>query len=168
MAAGSTYTPIATTTLGSNQANVTFNSFSGYTDLVLVATVKTVTYGGVNLNINVNSDTGSNYSWTALVGNGSSATSTRSSNQTYMDGDVNSLMDTSTFTQYNISFMNYANTTTYKTVLSRANNPRTGGATEAVVNLWRFTSAITSMTFDCGADSFATGSTFTLYGIASA
>lgn len=164
----STYTPIVTTTLGSNQANVTFNSFSGYTDLILVATVKTVTYGGVNLNINVNSDSGTNYSWNALVGNGSSATATRSSNQTYMDGDVNSLMDTSTFTQYNISFMNYANTTTYKTVLSRAINARSGGATEAVINLWRSTAAITSMTFDCGADQFATGSTFTLYGIVAA
>lgn len=166
MAAGSTYTPIATTTLGSNQANVTLNSFSGYTDLLLVATVKTVTYNGVNLNINVNSDTGSNYSWTALVGNGTSATSTRASNQTYADGDTYSIMNTSTFAQYNISFMNYANTTTYKTILSRASN--TSYATEAVVNLWRSTSAITSMTFDCGADQFAIGSTFTLYGISAA
>jgi hypothetical protein len=40
MPAGSTYTPIATTTLGSAQADVTFNSFSGYTDLVLVANVQ--------------------------------------------------------------------------------------------------------------------------------
>jgi hypothetical protein len=36
MAAGSTYTPIATTTLSSSQAEVTFTSFSGYTDLVLI------------------------------------------------------------------------------------------------------------------------------------
>ena len=37
MAAGSTYTPIATTTLGSAQADVTFSSISGsYTDLVLI------------------------------------------------------------------------------------------------------------------------------------
>ena len=35
MAAGSTYTPIATTTLGSNVASYTFSSIAGtYTDLV--------------------------------------------------------------------------------------------------------------------------------------
>lgn len=162
----STYTPIATTTLGSAQANVTLNSFSGYTDLVLVASIKTTTYGGVNLNINFNSDTGSNYSFTGLRGNGSAASSDRGTNRTYADGDTYGIMDSSSFAQYNISFMNYSNTTTFKTILSRANNA--GYATEACVSLWRSTSAITSMTFDCGADQFATGSTFTLYGIQAA
>jgi hypothetical protein len=161
-----TYEPIYTTTLGSNQANITFNSFGGYTDLLLVATIKMALYDGVNLNLNVNSDTGSNYSWTALRGNGSSATSTRQSNQAYMDGDTYGIMDTTSFAQYNIAFMNYANSTTYKTMLSRATSA--GRGTEAVVNLWRNTSAITSIVLDCGADSFATGSTFTLYGIKAA
>jgi hypothetical protein len=166
MPAGSTYTPIATTTLGSSQANITFNSFSGYTDLLLVATSKMALYNGVNLNINVNGNTSAAYSWTSLRGDGSSASSTRQSNQTYMNADTYGLMDTSTFTQYNISFMNYSNSTTFKTMLSRANNSSRG--TEAVVNLWRSTDAITSIVLDCGADSFATGSTFTLYGIAAA
>lgn len=161
-----TYEPIATTTLTSAQNNITFNSFSGYTDILLVASSKMTTYNGVNLNINVNSDTGANYSWTAVRGNGSSATSTRQSSQTYMDGDTYGIMDTTTFAQFNISFMNYSNTTTFKTVLSRATSASRG--TEAVVNLWRNTNAITSIVLDCGADSFATGSTFTLYGIKAA
>ena len=37
MAAGSTYTPLATNTLSSSSASITFSSISGsYTDLVLV------------------------------------------------------------------------------------------------------------------------------------
>ena len=40
MPAGSTYTPIATTTLGSSQATVTFSSFTGYTDVILVASAR--------------------------------------------------------------------------------------------------------------------------------
>jgi hypothetical protein len=43
MAAGSTYTPIATTTLGTAQSSVSFSSFSGYTDLVLVSSTKAAT-----------------------------------------------------------------------------------------------------------------------------
>jgi len=52
-------------------------------------------------------------------------------------------------------------------VLSRTNNAAT--ETKAVVGLWRNTAAITSM--DCGtggANTFQVGTTFTLYGIASA
>ena len=64
-----------------------------------------------------------------------------------------------------INIQNYSNTTTYKTILGRANNAVTG-VTETV-GLWRSTSAITSMTLlqSYGSDLFKTGSTFTLYGI---
>jgi hypothetical protein len=66
-----TYTPIATTTLGTAAASVTFSSISGsYTDLVLiiagVQSVADVPY------IQFNSDTATNYSRTQLSGDGSS------------------------------------------------------------------------------------------------
>jgi hypothetical protein len=62
--------------------------------------------------------------------------------------------------------MNYANTTTYKTVLSRANNSAAG--TEAIVGLWRSSAAITSMTVLSETGNIAIGSTFSLYGILAA
>ena len=65
-----------------------------------------------------------------------------------------------------VQFMNYSNTTTNKTVLSRANNAATG--TDAIVNLWRSTAAITSIYVYVPSGNFATGSTFTLYGILAA
>ena len=170
MPAGSTYSTIATTTLGSAQANVTFSSFSGYTDLELVCNYGLATAGNT-LAIQVNSDTGTNYSWTWVFGDGSSATSARSSNTSSIPlisllGSENALT-----TQVNVKFQNYANTTTNKTLLARggranANNYPGSGA---LVGLWRSTSAITSIKlFDPNASNIISGSTFTLYGIASA
>ena len=64
MPAGSTYTPITTTTLGSNQSAVTFNSFGGYTDLRMILNFKN-TAGG--LAIRPNSNTNSIYSITRVI-----------------------------------------------------------------------------------------------------
>jgi hypothetical protein len=165
MPAGSTYTPIATTTLGSTSTSVTFNSFSGYTDLVLIASV-TPSGSGLSPQMRVNSDTGSNYSYTVITGNGTSASSSRGTSNTSLYWYEANSPATGSPTPYIINFMNYSNTTTFKTILGRF-----GGAgieAAAKVNLWRSTSAITSFEFFTSASSFAVGSTFTLYGIASA
>ena len=165
MAAGATYVPIATTTLGSAAASYTFSSIpSTYTDLVLISSVKTVSAGS-NLTAIVNSDTGTNYSATYLTAQGSSAASLRYSNQTALSFDNYGYPDTTIFNINITHFMNYSNTTTYKTILSRANNANNG--LSAVVNLWRSTAAITTINIS-SANTFAIGSTFTLYGIAAA
>ena len=64
--------------------------------------------------------------------------------------------------------MNYSNSTTYKTVISRGGNAATWVTTN--VGLWRNTAAITSVkVFASDASSnMNSGSTFTLYGIAAA
>ena len=63
-------------------------------------------------------------------------------------------------------FMNYANTTTYKTVIGRANNAGYGADTS--VGVWRNTAAISTITLTALTANFASGSTFTLYGIKAA
>jgi hypothetical protein len=167
MAAGATYEPIATQTLGSASSTITFSSISGsYTDLVLVATF-TQSTAGQSARIVLNGDTATNYSLTEIRGNGTSAASSRGSSMSngyygyYSDGS------TSVPTVAIVSLMNYANTTTYKTWLSRSG--ASDRATEALVGLWRSTSAITTiaLSIDAGA-TYSTGSTFTLYGIAAA
>ncbi len=175
MPAGSTYTPIATTTLGSSAASYTFSSISGsYTDLVLVVSGYGITQDNSLLCRvgNGSVDTGNNYSTTFLSGNGSSASSGRFSNVDFMRLQAGGGMGTTSshIGTYIAYFMNYSNTTTNKTVLSRAN--QTGGlypATDAVVNLWRSTAAINIITvFPFSGASFGTGTMLTLYGIASA
>jgi hypothetical protein len=161
MAAGSTYTPIATTTLGSAQASVTFSSISAsYTDLIIIfnGTVSSAD----NNNIQFNSDTSSLYSVTRLYGNGTTTASNNSSNQTQMQlGEMATVQSTDI-----IQVFNYSNTTTYKTVISGGRN--TTGFVKNTVGLYRSTSAISTIKIMTGGANYQTGSTFTLYGITAA
>jgi anti-sigma-K factor RskA len=64
-------------------------------------------------------------------------------------------------------FMNYSNTTTYKTTLSRFASTLYQVWTHA--GLWRNTAAINSIkVYTTAGANFNTGSTFTLYGIKAA
>ena len=162
-----TYEKIATNTLGSAAASVTFSSISSaYTDIVVVVQAA-VTTGSVALRMQFNSDTGANYSSTWLTGNGTAASSSRSTGNTYMKIDENTGMNTTLGQGLNlINVMNYANATTYKTVLTRPNRADLG--VDAFVGLWRSTAAINAITLLTSSSTFVAGSTFTLYGIKAA
>jgi hypothetical protein len=164
MAAGATYEPIATTTLGSAQSSVTFSSISGsYTDLVLIASAK----GSVNdrsFLVRFNSDTGSNYSGTYIIGLGSSASSSRYTSESSIR--LGSVISNTNFDTYVVSINNYSNATTYKSLLSRENVSSIGVL--ALAGLWRSTNAITTINLLLNEGNFASGSTFTLYGIKAA
>jgi|LakMenEpi03Aug12_release.lakeMendotaPanAssembly.Ray.scaffolds.fasta_scaffold07905_2 hypothetical protein len=163
MPAGNTYVAIATQTLGSAAASVTFSSIpSTYTDLVLVVSAQN-TSSLNNGQITFNGDTSTNYSGTYLQGNSSNPSSGRVTNT--------SNAYTMEFTSTGLSplitnIMNYSNTTTFKTLLQRGGSA--SDRTAAWVNLWRSTSAITSLSIATFGGNFATNSTFSLYGIASA
>lgn len=164
MAAGGTYVSIASNTLTGAASSVTFSSISGaYTDLVLVCWVKTSS-NDIGLRIQFNTDTGSNYSVTQLYGNGTSAGSNRQSSQTSIRW-ANNLATAGGIGIANIQ--NYSNATTYKTTINRSGYATYG--VNATVGLWRNTNAVTSITvFDEDSGSMASGSTFSLYGIAAA
>lgn len=171
MAAGNTYVALATQTLGSAAASVTFSSISGaYTDLVLVVSEFNNTATNTSFQFQVGNgsvDTGANYSLTELFGNGTAASSDRASSDTagYLNGPGIGTSTTEPNT-YVMHFMNYSNTTTYKTVLGRGGNSNKN--TVATVNLWRSTSAINTIKIFQSLNNMATGSTFSLYGIAAA
>ncbi len=155
-----TYTPIASVTLGANAPSVTFSSIpQTYTDLILVFQGITTAATTENIWCTYNSDSSSLYSWTRVVGDGSSASSARSSGQTYQiiaDTDLNQMNSIT-------HFMNYSNTTTNKTAISRSNS--SGLRASLYVDLYRSTSAISSITLTMSSGNFASGSTFNLYGI---
>jgi hypothetical protein len=163
MAAGSTYTPIATTTLGTAVNSVTFSSFSGYTDVKLVVNAS---YSSEDYTcLQFNSDTGSNYSETPIVGNGTSVSSGRAANRAFIF--TQAVAGTSVPFMVQCNFMNYSNSTTYKTVLSRSDCASRD--VTASVGLWRNTAAITTIKiYGLTGANFQVGSTFTLYGIAAA
>ena len=173
MAAGSTYTPIATTTLGSNQGTVTFSSIpSTYTDLVLIVNAGMATADVSSLQIRIGNssvDSGTNYSTTDLLGDGTSATSGKTTSDTFIRILGRGTTLPNTITNNSITnIMNYANTSTYKSLLIRGNVP--SKKLQATAGLWRSTSAINIITisdFEYSTNILA-GSTFTLYGIAAA
>lgn len=159
-----TYEPIATTTLTSAASSITFSSISGsYTDLRLVL-VPPATYGAY-IYLRFNSDTGSNYSRTYLSGNGSAASSSRDTSQTYIK--INNLTPdkTNLLGFYTVDIFSYAGSTN-KTVLATSNEDNNGsGYVDRIVGLWRSTSAITSVGLTMNGIDFQTGTVATLYGI---
>jgi hypothetical protein len=164
--ATATYEPIATYTSTGSVSTYTFSSIpSTYTDIVAVANFQLSTATGFRGR--VNGDTGSNYSLTNLGGNGIAASSSRESNVTnWVLGGVPTSASTDYDNNIIIHYMNYANTTTYKTVINRFGSA--SKETMANANLWRSTAAINSITLYVASGNFVNGSTFTLYGIKAA
>lgn len=165
-----TYVVLDTKTVTSSVASVSFTSIpQTYTDLVLICNFF-CTNDSVNSYVSVNGST-AGYSKTNLAGSGSSATSgrqTSTSQWTMSDGPLGSGSTTAPM-YMQMQFQNYANTTTYKTMLARQNIiGATYNGTVASVNLWANTAAINRIDVypQSGAGNVAAGSTFTLYGIA--
>jgi hypothetical protein len=163
-----TYEPIATTTLGSAANSITFSSIpSTYTDLRLVIVYTATT--GQPTSLRFNSDTGTNYSGTYLVGQGASVSSGRASNQTAMPVED---IEGATSTPYlvEIDVFSYAGSTNKTALISVAGDRNGAGEILKYVGLWRSTSAINTLEFKVTNASFnlLTGTTATLYGIKNA
>lgn len=161
-----TYEPIATTTLGSTSTLVTFSSIPAtYTDLFVACQIKR-TSATLNFRLTLNNDTSALYSYTRL-----SAYSTTGIASDRITGGANfqPWFNGAAFTNisnFTFNLMNYANTTTFKSVLFK--NAEAGGEMTATVGTYQSTSAINRIDFTAGSNSFATGCTFTLYGIKAA
>jgi hypothetical protein len=167
-----TYEPIATTTLGSTSTSVVFSSIpQTYTDLVVIFTgLNTTSTNAMTLEVDINGDGGNNYSSTQLYENGSG--SVLGGRGTGNNGGFLGLTNKNSSGIATINFMNYSNSTTYKTWLTKFGalggpEPQTGLA----VGQWRNTAAITQLDFNRPvgqAGTFDVGCTFTLYGIKAA
>jgi hypothetical protein len=167
MPAENTYDEIATSTLTSSAASVTFSSIpSTYTDLILVTNAISQSTQADQI-IRFNGDSATNYSATILHGSGSAGASVRITNQSAIFINYYGNMPPSGFHQNTITqIMGYSNATTFKTVLSRSNNAMNN--LDAIVGTWRSTAAITSITVICNGQNYGTGSSFSLYGIKAA
>jgi len=161
-----TYEPITTHTLGSTTASVTFSSIpQTYTDLVLICFENYATGAAVgSIQLQFNGDTASNYSWLYMSGAGAAAGFGLASNTTVAVGGSGGSSSGGYFGTGITEIYNYSNTTTYKSVLARAD---ADNGTQAWVSMWRNTNAISSILI-YGPYNFAANSTFTLYGIKAA
>ena len=163
MAAGPTYDAIATTTLTSNQANVTFSSItSSYTDLVLV--LNTGGTAGIVPFMQFNGDTGSNYSYVQMWGPNGATAYSETSQTSWID-----MQSTGTAVRHtNIcNIMSYSQTNKQKGVITRSFDSNNNRSYQSI-GTWRSTAAINQIYIYASSGSFITGSTFTLYGIKAA
>jgi hypothetical protein len=161
-----TYNAIVSVSLTASQASVNLGSIpSTYTDLVLVVTGKTTTAD--SLICRINKDTGSNYSRTTLGADGTSSQSTRATNDSRAVVGTYGYLGTTVGYINTLFINNYSSTTSYKQILNKTGNGANG--VSAVANLWRSTSAVSTITLytDSGY-SFDVGTTFNLYGILAA
>jgi hypothetical protein len=152
-----TYDLIATTTLAASSPEVVFGSIpQGYRDLVFVLSGLG---GSANITLRYNGDSGSNYSFVDMVGNGSS-TSSASGTVTFAYGGA---MTTSGQGNNIVQIMDYSATDKHKTSLAR-----TSYATNyaiAYASRWANTSAITSVVVGTNSGTFSSGHTLSLYGV---
>jgi hypothetical protein len=169
MAAGSTYSPIATFTASGSQNSITFSSIpSTFTDLVIVTNIRAASLDSYRMRFN--GDTGSNYSFLVLRGDATSASSYRVSNKTLIE--LYGVADANTSTLANTIYyiQGYSNTSIYKTALLRMNNSTESSSNnqmEQAAGNWRSTAAITSIELFTPPN-FGSNSTFSLYGITAA
>ena len=171
-----TYTLINSNVLSSSAASVTFSSIPAtYTDLVLRISARTDNPGVNNEScyIQFNSDTATNYSYVLISGNGSAASSSIFSSQTYI-GSITADSTTATantFASWEIYVPSYlASQNKPISVIAMQENNQTAAFIRPNAGLWRNAAAITSITFTgvSGVSSFVSGSSFYLYGISNA
>ncbi len=168
----SSFESIATATVGSSQATVSFTSIPAtYTHLQIRAIGRNTGAGVVedDLLMKFNSDTGANYTIHYLGGNGSSTFATGVGNRSDPRGgftvDGGSLANT--FASNVIDILDYSNTNKYKTTRTLTGSERNGAGTIMLESgVWMNTAAITRIDFTtAGGSNFAQYSSFALYGI---
>jgi hypothetical protein len=151
-----TYTPLANLTLGSSASTVTFSSISqAYRDLILVFSGTTSV--DTQIRVRFNSDSGSNYSWVQMFGNGSVAGSVSGTDTSLRGTNFNTVVGQNT-----VQIMDYSATDKHKTVLIRRSRDTD---TIAAAERWANTAAITTITLVTNSGTYNSGTTFALYGI---
>ena len=160
-----TYEKIASTTLGTAAADITFSSIpSTYTDLRLVFVGTAVS--GANLIMKYNGS--STYCTTTFMqGNGSSPFSANVPSSYLRPFFLlnNASVNASTLSFFSIDIFSYTGNTFKTCLIGQSEDQNGAGVTGFQVGLWPSTSAITSILFSGNGTNLEVGTTATIYGI---
>jgi hypothetical protein len=162
---------IATTLVSSTTASVTFDVTglgASYRHLQIRSTTNTTATGvnATNLIARFNSDSGSNYAFHILLGEGSSVMSAAATSQTSVAiGDMPN--NASIFGGAVTDILDFASITKNKTIRSLIGVHAPSSLIRVALRsgVWLNTAAITSITLSPASDSLKTGSRFSLYGV---
>jgi hypothetical protein len=155
---------IESKTLATAAAAIEFTSIpSTFTDLVVLASIRSTADGSRNMSITINGST-TGMTGRFLFGSGSTTSSGTDTRET---GAYNPSSATSnTFSNVSMYFPNYAGSTNKSwSVDSVTENNATAVSIYIDAKLWSNTAAITSLSFAGDSGEFVIGSTMSLYGI---
>lgn len=158
---------IATVNGTGSSGSVSFTSIpSTYTHLQIRCIMKNTT-SSTNLYATFNSDSGANYSWHALYGQGSTVAAYNGTSTAYFyPGRYPTSTVASAFGGTVIDILDYKDTNKYKTVRSLSGWDTNGsGEIWFASGNWRNTAAVSTITLNTDAGNWATNTTFALYGI---
>ena len=151
-----TYEPIATTTLGTATATITFSSIAAtYTDLKIILVATSTAANAPR--IQFNSDTATNYQYTMMRGNGASAAASvaDTTNALLSSGDVSTTIPG----MFEIDILNYAGSSRKAYFSSFSLDQNGSGTVGRLVGLWNNTAAITQIVLSNTATTFKIGTT---------
>ena len=173
--ATNSYESIATVTVGGGgSSSISFTSIpSTFKHLQIRAITKSTNTDADSQGLlaNFNSDSGSNYSYHRLTGNGSAASAGAGTSQTAITvgGILRSSANASMFSTFVMDILDYQNTSKNKTtrqLLGWDTNNTTTGSAGLWSGAWYSTSAINQIVFTiASSEQFATNTHFALYGI---
>lgn len=160
---------LATVTVPSGGvASVTFAGIPNTYKHLQIRTIAKSTSTASQGDLTFNGDTGSNYAWHQLFGNGSSAGADNSTSRANIVG-VASLVTSSNanvFSASIVDILDYANTTKNKTVRHLVGQEdNSTGVISLNSGLWQNTAAINTITITARSNAIAQFSQFTLYGV---
>ena len=162
------YDSLATVTLSAATASITFAGIpTGYKHLQIRGIAKSAG-SGTNGDMTINGDTGNNYAWHELGGNGAVAYTSASASRANIANvfDLNASTNTNIFGASIIDILDYANTSKNKTVRTIGGTDLNGSGGVALWSgLWMNTAAITSITITGRSANIAQYSSFALYGV---
>jgi hypothetical protein len=169
-ASTTSYESIATTTLGSSQATITFSSIPSTFKHLQVRMIGrgTNASNSVDVFIRYNGSTSTYYRGHQLYGEGTTAyasadSATASGYAAYIPGNTNTA---NVFGVAVLDVLDYADTNKNKTSRSLTGYDSNGGGIILLrSSLWQTTSAVNQIELVCSAGSFDTYSKFALYGI---
>ena len=161
------YDSLATITVGSTAvSNIEFAGIpTGYKHLQVRATMMCSAVNNMYMQVgNGSVDTGANYSWHQLYGDGSSANTNGGSGQTL--GIIGYNYNTTYPNTSIIDIVDYADTSKFKTWKSLAGTETNGGGFITFWGgNWRSTSAISTIRITAGTGNFTQHASFALYGV---
>lgn len=163
---GGNFTKISEQILGSTAASVTFSSIPNtYRNLILTVFATVTVKSNQAVTVQFNGDTGTNYDWGTWAFGSSTGNSSGLAATALTVGNIPDVSSNANSAWYlRLAIDNYAGTTAWKNIMGSSSRRDSANLfIDSVGGFWESTSAISSLTINVAASTFAAGSIFTLY-----